>query len=168
MLHEKFVALNLRLVRWLGLSPRQCDLSRVVSSQSAARLRLKAPTLLICYHARVLTGRHSALYFVIHSHYKAAQMIAATAPMSIRLDTQVRAKLGAIALRQKRSAHALAAEAIHKLIADEERLFAWNQSSAAALTHFDETGLHATHAEVTRWMDAMFTDKELPAPLCHN
>ena len=44
-------------------------------------------------------------------------MTAATVPMSIRLDVNARAKLKAIALRQKRSAHALATEAINQLIA---------------------------------------------------
>lgn len=64
-----------------------------------------------------------------------------TVPMSIRLDVNAREKLKAVAMRQKRSAH--------------------------ALKHFDETGLHASHEEVMTWMATWGTDKELPAPVCH-
>ena len=94
-------------------------------------------------------------------------MTATTAPMSIRLDINAREKLKAIAARQKRSAHALATEAILLLIEQKEREHAWHQSCEAALKHFDETGLHATHDEVMAWMETWGTDKELPPPACH-
>ncbi len=81
-------------------------------------------------------------------------MTAATVPMSIRLDVTAREKLKAIAVRQKRTAHALATEAINQFIAEKEREYAWFESCDAALKHFDETGLHATHDEVMAWMDS--------------
>lgn len=92
---------------------------------------------------------------------------ATTVPMSIRLDVTARERLKTIAVRQKRSAHALATEAIHLLIEQKEREHAWHESCNAALKHFDETGLHATQDEVMTWMDSWGTDKELPAPVCH-
>ncbi len=91
----------------------------------------------------------------------------ATAPMSIRLDVSAKERLQAIAVRQKRSAHALATEAIKELIERKEREHAWYESCDAALKQFDETGLHATHEEVMTWMDSWGTDKEQPAPICH-
>jgi predicted transcriptional regulator len=91
-------------------------------------------------------------------------MTANTAPMSIRLDVTARAKLKVIAARQKRSAHALATEAIHQLIEQKEREYAWQQSCDDALKHADETGLHATHDEVMAWMATWGTDEELPPP----
>lgn len=94
-------------------------------------------------------------------------MTATTAPMSIRLDVTAREKLKAIAVRQKRTAHALATEAINQLIEQKEREYAWHESCDAALKHFDETGLHATHDEVMAWMDSWGADKELPTPVCH-
>lgn len=94
-------------------------------------------------------------------------MTATTVPMSIRLDATARDKLKAIALRQKRTAHAIATEAIHQLIAQKESEYAWHESCQAALQHFDETGLHATHDEVTAWMDSWGQDEELPTPVCH-
>jgi len=92
---------------------------------------------------------------------------ATTVPMSIRLDVNARAKLKAIALRQKRSAHALATEAILQLIEQKEREYAWHQSCDDALKHFDETGLHATQDEVMAWMETWGTDQESPTPVCH-
>lgn len=94
-------------------------------------------------------------------------MTATTVPMSIRLDVTAREKLKTIAARQKRTAHALATEAIHQLIEHKEREYAWLESCDAALKHFDETGLHTTHDEVMAWMDSWGTEKELPAPVCH-
>lgn len=94
-------------------------------------------------------------------------MTTITAPMSIRLDVTTKEKLKVIAARQKRSAHALATEAIIQLIEQQERELAWFDSCDAALKHFDETGLHATHDEVMAWMDSWGTDKVLPAPVCH-
>ena len=90
-----------------------------------------------------------------------------TVPMSIRLDAAARDKLKAIAARQKRTAHALATEAIHQFIAQKELEHAWHDSCEAALGHFDETGLHATHEEVMAWLDSWGTDSERPAPECH-
>jgi predicted transcriptional regulator len=87
--------------------------------------------------------------------------------MSIRIDADARAKLKAIALRQKRSAHALATEAILQLIEQQEREYAWHQSCDDALKHFDETGLHATQDEVMAWMETWGRDKESPTPICH-
>ncbi len=79
--------------------------------------------------------------------------------MSIRLDVATREKLKAIA--------ALATEAIEQMITEKEREYAWHESCDAALKHFDETGLHATHNEVMTWMESWGTDKELPTPVCH-
>ncbi|WP_300087877.1 hypothetical protein [Rhodoferax sp.] len=94
-------------------------------------------------------------------------MTATTFPLSIRLNVTAREKLKAIAVRQKRSASALAAEAIDQLIERHEREYAWDQSCDDALRHADVTGLHVTHDEVMEWMDSWGTDAELPTPVCH-
>ena len=94
-------------------------------------------------------------------------MTATTAPMSIRLDAGVRQRLKAIAARQNRSAHALAAEAINQLIESQEQEYAWQQSCDEALKHFDQTGLHASHAEVMAWIATWGGASVLPVPICH-
>lgn len=90
-----------------------------------------------------------------------------TSPMSLRLDTDTKSRLAEIATRQKRSSHALAREAVDVFIAEKEREHEWHQSCEAAVEHYSETGLHATHEEVDHWMQSWFTEKELPSPVCH-
>ena len=107
------------------------------------------------------------LYFALQNAKRTIAMTATTVPMSIRLDVSARERLKAIAVRQKRSPHALATEAIHQLIEQKEREHAWHQSCDDALKHFDDTGLHATHEEVMKWMDSLAADKDAPPPECH-
>lgn len=94
-------------------------------------------------------------------------MSSSTVPMSIRLDAQARERLRSLAERQKRSAHALAAEAIHQFIDEKEREHDFNQSCIDSYNHYKETGLHLTHEEVSQWMDSLFTEDEQTLPACH-
>jgi predicted transcriptional regulator len=87
--------------------------------------------------------------------------------MSVRLTQDTRDRLRAVAAWQKRTAHALAAEAIQNLIEQKEREHAWNQGCVDALNHCDETGLHVTHDEVMTWLDSIVDGNELPPPVCH-
>jgi predicted transcriptional regulator len=94
-------------------------------------------------------------------------MTATTVPMSIRIEASAKQRLKAIASRQKRTAHALATEAIINLIEQKEREYAFNESCIASFNQYKETGLHVTHEELVPWMESLFTDKEVPPPSCH-
>jgi predicted transcriptional regulator len=87
--------------------------------------------------------------------------------MSIRIEASAKQRLNEIALRQKRTAHALATEAIYALIEQKEREYAFNQSCIDSYNQYKETGLHAAQNEVSAWMDSWGTENELPTPLCH-
>lgn len=89
------------------------------------------------------------------------------APMSLRLDTDLRDRLNKIAHSHKRSAHALARDAVSRFVAQEEKEAAWNASCQASLDEFKETGLHITHEELDSWLDTWGTPDEKPAPECH-
>jgi predicted transcriptional regulator len=82
--------------------------------------------------------------------------------MSIRIEASAKERLKEIAKRQKRTAHALATEAINTLIEQKEREYAFNQSCIDSYNQFKETGLHVNHEEVTAWMNSWGTDNELP------
>jgi predicted transcriptional regulator len=73
------------------------------------------------------------------------------APMSLRLDADLKERLNKIAEVQKRSAHALAR----------------NASCRASLDEYRETGLHITHEELDAWLDTWGTTNEKPGPECH-
>ena len=93
--------------------------------------------------------------------------MAATVPMSIRIDQSLKDRLSKIASLQKRSAHSLATEALEKLVREQEILQAWNQSCVDSFNEYEATGLHVTQDEVERWMDSWGSDSELPVPQCH-
>ena len=93
--------------------------------------------------------------------------MAATVPMSIRIDQNLKDRLAKLASQQKRSAHSLASQAIEKLVDDQEKLQAWNQSCVDSFNEYKSTGLHVTHEEVEKWMDSWGSNDELPPPQCH-
>ena len=94
-------------------------------------------------------------------------MTTTTVPMSIRIESDTRERLKAIAFHQKRTAHSLVAEAINNLILEKEKEIAWNQSCVSSYDDYKETGLHVNQQEVEKWMDSWDTDQEIPQPVCH-
>ena len=93
--------------------------------------------------------------------------MAATVPLSIRIDQSLKDRLNKIARLQKRSAHSLASQAVEKLVEEHEKLQAWNQSCVDSFNEYKETGLHVTQDEVEKWMDSWGSENELPPPKCH-
>ena len=93
--------------------------------------------------------------------------MAATVPLSIRIDQSLKDRLNKIAHLQKRSAHSLASQAVEKLVEEHEKLQAWNQSCVDSFNEYKETGLHVTQDEVEKWMDSWGSENELPPPKCH-
>ena len=93
--------------------------------------------------------------------------MATTVPMSIRIDQGLKDRLTKLANLQKRSAHSLATQAVEKLVHEQEKLQAWNQSCLDSFNEFKTTGLHVTQDEVEKWMDSWGSEKELPPPKCH-
>lgn len=94
-------------------------------------------------------------------------MSAVMSPMSIKLDSAVRGRLNSIAIRHKRTAHAVAREAIEAYVMREEATEAQNREALAAWNHYQETGLHVTAQEVTAWVESWGTNDEAAPPECH-
>lgn len=88
-------------------------------------------------------------------------------PMSLRLETELRERLNRIAQVHKRSAHALARDAVSRFVVEEEKKAAWNASCEASLNDYQQTGLHITHEALDTWLDTWGTPDEKPAPECH-
>ena len=93
--------------------------------------------------------------------------MAATVPMSIRIDQSLKDRLNKIASLQNRSPHSLATQAVEKLVDEQEKLQAWNQSCMDSFNEYKTTGLHVTQDEVEKWMDSWGSDNELAPPQCH-
>ena len=88
-------------------------------------------------------------------------------PFSIRLRKDQKSRLTAIAKAQDRTAHAIVAKAVNEFIEREEARLDFKHETDAAWQHYQETGLHVTQNEMLTWMDSMFTETPLPAPVCH-
>jgi predicted transcriptional regulator len=94
-------------------------------------------------------------------------MTTATVPMSLRVDPAIKERLQAIALRQKRSAHALAQEAVSVFVEKQEAKDKLNKEAMDAYNDYRISGLHITHEELDTWLDSWGTENEQPAPPCH-
>ncbi len=91
----------------------------------------------------------------------------ARGPLSLKISAATREALARLAQARKRSAHAIACEAIESYIAREEARDRFTAQCQAAWEHYQETGLHLTGDEVAAWVDSWGTETELPVPACH-
>jgi predicted transcriptional regulator len=87
--------------------------------------------------------------------------------VSVKLDPATRARVENLAQARHRSAHWVMREAISQYVEHEEKREALRQDTLKAWEEYQETGLHASAAEVTTWLGSWGTDQELPAPACH-
>ena len=87
--------------------------------------------------------------------------------VSVKLDSDIRARVENLAEARHRSAHWVMREAICQYVDREEKREAFRQDAIKAWEEYQETGLHATAAEVDTWLASWGTENELPAPVCH-
>lgn len=87
--------------------------------------------------------------------------------VSVKLDPDLRARIENLAKARQRSAHWVMREAISGYVDREEKREAFRQDAFKAWEAFQETGLHASAAEVDTWLASWGTEQELPAPPCH-
>lgn len=87
--------------------------------------------------------------------------------ISVKLDSEFRARVENIAEARHRSTHWVMREAITQYVEREEKREAFRQDTLRAWEEYQETGLHATATEVDKWLASWGTDNELSAPVCH-
>ena len=71
--------------------------------------------------------------------------------MSVKLDLDTRARVENLAEARHRSAHWVMREAITQYVDREERRETFRQDTIKAWEEYQETGMHATAAEVETW-----------------
>jgi predicted transcriptional regulator len=94
-------------------------------------------------------------------------MTTATMPMSLRVDAFLRTRLGNIARIEKRTAHALALEAVKTYVDTKEDQAKWNAQAMESWQHYQETGLHLAQGELDTWLSTWGTPHETAVPQCH-
>ncbi len=91
----------------------------------------------------------------------------ASKTVSVKLDTETRARVESLAQVRHRSAHWIMREAISQYVEREEMREAFRQDTLKAWEEYQETGLHAPSSEVEAWLASWGTENELPTPECH-
>ncbi|HEY3452530.1 MAG TPA: hypothetical protein VGK67_39665 [Myxococcales bacterium] len=86
------------------------------------------------------------------------------ANLAVKLDPVLHARLKALGLARKRSAHWLMCEAIRRYLEQEEESDRARQEALERLARFDETGKYIAHEDVDAWLKSWGSDSELPAP----
>lgn len=85
-------------------------------------------------------------------------------PVSLKLDSEERARLNALATLRKRSSHYLMREAVREYLTREEARQSFRDEATLAWRDYEETGLHATQAELDGWINSLGTRRPKPAP----
>lgn len=93
--------------------------------------------------------------------------VTAPKPMSVKLDSDIRTRIERLADARQRSTHWMMREAISQYVEREEKQQSFRQDTINAWQEYQESGLHATAAEVELWLASWGTENELPAPQCH-
>jgi predicted transcriptional regulator len=87
--------------------------------------------------------------------------------VSLKLDDEERSRLSALAAARKRSSHYLMREAVREYLTREEARQSFRDEADKALRDYEETGLHATQAEIDAWADSLGKRRPRRAPKWH-
>ena len=91
----------------------------------------------------------------------------ASSPISIRLPAELKERVQGLAVARQRSTNALVIQAVAAFVEREEKREAIRQECIAAHEHYQQTGLHVSHAEVKEWMAGLRQGKKAEPPECH-
>ncbi len=94
--------------------------------------------------------------------------MAATQPVAVKLEPDMRSRIQQLARAQDRSAHYLMREAIAQYVEREEKREALRQDALTAWTAYQETGLHLPHAEADGWMAQLEAGQDVEPPACRS
>ena len=87
--------------------------------------------------------------------------------VSVKLDLETRVRIDGLAQARNRSPHWMMREAITQYVDREEKREIFRQETLKSWEEYQETGLHATSAQVDAWLASWGTENELPEPACH-
>ena len=86
---------------------------------------------------------------------------------SLKLDTELKARIQRLAAARRRSPHWIMREAVEQFVAREEKRESFRQDALAAWAHYQSTGLHATAEEADAWLAKLEAGEDTEAPTCH-
>lgn len=86
---------------------------------------------------------------------------------SLKLDTEIKARLQWLASIRDRKPHYLMREAIQQYVEREEKREQFRQHALAAWSDFQASGLHVTAEEADAWLARLEAGEDADAPECH-
>ncbi len=87
--------------------------------------------------------------------------------VSVKIGAELKGRVESLANLRKRSPHWIMQEAISEYVSREEARESFYAEAMASWTHYQETGLHLTLAEVSAWLKTWGSEAETEAPACH-
>jgi predicted transcriptional regulator len=86
---------------------------------------------------------------------------------SLKLDQEIRDRIGRLAAARRRTAHWIMREAIQEYVTREEKREQFRADAEVAWADYQATGLHATGQEVDRWLSRLEDGEDAAPPECH-
>lgn len=87
-------------------------------------------------------------------------------PVSVKIDPEIRDRIGRLARAQHRSSHYLMREAITQYVEREEKRENLRQDALQAWATYQETGRHLPHAQADDWLAQLEAGQDIEPPAC--
>ena len=91
----------------------------------------------------------------------------ASQPVAVKLDSEVRDRIRALATARDRSPHWMMREAIVQYVDREERRESFRQDALRAWTAYEATGAHVTAEEADAWLVRLESGEDVDPPAAH-
>ena len=91
----------------------------------------------------------------------------ASSTTSLKLDSELKARVQRLAAARRRSPHWVMREAVEQFVEREEKREQLRRDALAAWSHYQTTGLHATAEEADAWLAKLEAGEDAEAPECH-
>lgn len=92
--------------------------------------------------------------------------MSATQPVSVKIDVEMRDRIGRLARAQDRSSHYLMREAITQYVEREEKRETLRQDALQAWAAYQDTGLHLPHDQADAWLQQLEAGQDTEPPAC--
>ena len=91
----------------------------------------------------------------------------ASQPVAVKLETDVRDRIKALATARDRSPHWMMREAIVQYVDREERRESFRQDALRAWAAYEATGAHVTAQEADAWLAQLEAGEDVDPPAAH-
>ncbi len=88
-------------------------------------------------------------------------------PTSVKMPTELKARIQQLADCRDKSVHSLMLQAIESFVEREEKREKLRQDAIKAHENYIQTGLHVTSTEANTWLESLANGQNTEPPKCH-